>query len=61
MTLDEQIAQARRHVDSGRVIVKRQRVIVARHGMPPSIALLETFERTHEIFERDPADLLMRK
>ncbi|RXH06547.1 hypothetical protein [Bradyrhizobium vignae] len=61
MTLDEQIAQAQRHVDSGRLIIERQRVIVARHGMSASIDLLKLFERTQQIFELDLADLLNRK
>lgn len=58
MTLTEKIAQAQRHVDSGRRIIERQRVIVARHGMPSAIDLLESFERTQQIFEMDLADLL---
>lgn len=61
MTLDEKIAQAQRHVESGRRIIERQRVIVARHGMPSSIDLLECFERTQQIFEMDLADLLKKK
>jgi hypothetical protein len=61
MTLDEKIAQAQRHVDRGRVIIERQRVIVARHGMPSAIDLLESFERTQQIFEMDLADLLMKQ
>lgn len=60
MTLDEKIAQAQRHVDSGRVIIERQRVIVARHGQPSAIDLLESFERTQQIFEMDLTDLLER-
>lgn len=61
MTLDEMIVQAQRHVDSGRLIIERQRAIVARHGMPSSIDLLERFELTQQIFELDLADLLKRK
>jgi hypothetical protein len=59
--LDEKIAQAERHVDSGRRIIERQRVIVARHWQPLAVDLLEAFERTQELFEMDLADLLKRK
>jgi hypothetical protein len=41
MTLDEKIAQAQRHVETGRRIVECQRVLVARHGQPSAIDLLE--------------------
>ena len=58
MTLDEQIATAQRHVDSGRLIVKRQQAIVARYGWSSAIDLLESFERTQQIFEADLAKLL---
>lgn len=61
MTLDEKIAQAQRHVDSGRLIIERQRAIVVRGGMPASIDLLKLFERTQQIFELDLADLLKKK
>lgn len=61
MTRDEMIAQAQRHVDSGRLIIERQRAIVARHGMQSAIDLLESFERTQQIFESDLADLLERE
>ncbi|MBB4363467.1 hypothetical protein GGD65_004504 [Bradyrhizobium sp. CIR18] len=61
MTLDEQIAQAQRHVHSGRLILERQRAIVARHGMQTSIDLLKLFEQTQQIFESDLANLLDRK
>jgi hypothetical protein len=60
MTLDEKIAQARCHVDSGRSVIERQRALVARHGMPWSIELPECFERTQQIFETDLADLLKK-
>jgi hypothetical protein len=60
MTLDDKIAQAQRHVDSGRLIIERQRVIVARNEMPSAIDLLESFECTQHIFEMDLADLLKR-
>jgi len=50
-----------RHVDSGRRIIERQRVLVARHGQPFGADLLESFERTQQIFEMDLADLLKRK
>jgi hypothetical protein len=58
MTLDEKIAQAQRHVYRGRLIIERQRVIVARHGMPSAIDLLQSFEQTQQIFEMDLAELV---
>ncbi|WP_065754690.1 hypothetical protein [Bradyrhizobium paxllaeri] len=61
MTLTEKIAQAQRHVELGRRIVERQRLIVARRTTPASVDLLETFESTQRIFEGDLADLLERK
>ncbi|NYG44852.1 hypothetical protein GGD67_002300 [Bradyrhizobium sp. IAR9] len=61
MTLDEKIAQAQRHVDRGRIIIERQRAIVARHGTPVSIDLLQLFEQTQQIFELDLAELLKRQ
>ena len=61
MTLDERIEQARRHVDSGRRIVERQRVLAARLRSESSADLLARFERTQQIFETDLADLLARK
>jgi hypothetical protein len=61
MTLDEKIAQTQRHVDSGRRIVERQRVLVACHGQPFAADLLESFERMQEIFEMDLADLLRQQ
>ena len=60
-TRDEKIAQAHRHVESGRRIIERQRVLVARRVHPQAADLLESFERTQQIFERDLADLLQRK
>jgi hypothetical protein len=59
--LDEKITQAQRHVDSGRLIIERQRAMVFRHQTPASFDLLEWFERTQRIFEIDLADLLKRK
>jgi hypothetical protein len=61
MTLDEKIAQAQRHVESGQRIIERQRVLVARRGLPQAADLLETFKVTQLIFEMDLADLLQRK
>jgi len=61
MTLDEKIAQAQRHVDSGRMIIERQRAMVARHETPASIDLLQLFEQTQQIFELDLAELLKRQ
>jgi hypothetical protein len=59
---DEQIAMAHRHVDRGRLIIERQRAIVACHGGWASAAdLLECFEITQHIFETDLANLLKRK
>ena len=60
MKLDQKIAQAQSHVDRGRLIIARQRAIVARHAMPASIDLLKLFEQTQHIFELDLADLLHR-
>jgi hypothetical protein len=60
MTLDEKIALAQRHVESGRRIIERQRVIVARHGKRSATDLLESFQQTQQIFEMDLADLLKR-
>ncbi|WFU21065.1 hypothetical protein QA649_23380 [Bradyrhizobium sp. CB1717] len=44
MTLDEKIAQARRHVDTGRLIIERQRITVGRLRTAASIELLDLFE-----------------
>ena len=60
MTLDEQIAMAMRHVETGRENVNRQHHFVAR-GLPRSAELLDSFERTQEIFESDLAALIKRK
>lgn len=60
MTLDEKIAQARRHVESGRGIIERQRLLVARHKTVAAVDLLGLFESTQGIFEKDLADLLER-
>ena len=59
MTLQDRIDQATRHVETGRRIIARQREIVAA-GRTGSAGeeLLERFERTQTIFERDLADLL---
>jgi hypothetical protein len=48
-------------VDRGRLIIERQRKIVACSGKLLSINLLETFEWTQEIFEMDLAALLKMK
>jgi hypothetical protein len=62
MTLDEKIAQAQRHVDSGRLIIVHQRVIVARHdGWASAADLLVLFESIQQIFELDLAHLLKSK
>jgi hypothetical protein len=61
MTLDERIAMARRHVESGRRIVERQRALVARIGSQSSIDLLGLFESIQHTFEADLADLLKEK
>jgi hypothetical protein len=52
---------ARRHVDRGRAIIERQRALVARHIMSSALDLLETFERTQQIFDSDLSDLLKKK
>jgi hypothetical protein len=41
MTLDEKIAQATRHIETGRAVNERQRSIVARY--PFAINLLHSF------------------
>ncbi|MCP3397843.1 MULTISPECIES: hypothetical protein [unclassified Bradyrhizobium] len=61
MTLDKRIALAQRHVDRGRLIIERQRVLVDQDGTPASIDLLKLFEQTQQMFEMDLADLLKRK
>jgi hypothetical protein len=61
MTLDEQIALATSHVEGGRRIIERQRILAARLRSKPSDDLLDLFERTQMIFEADLADLLIRK
>ena len=61
MTLDEKIQQAQRHVDSGRRIVERRRMLAARLRSEISADLLARFEVTQQIFEADLADLLARK
>jgi hypothetical protein len=61
MTLEEKIEQARRHVESGRRIVERQRVIAARLGNETSTDLLARFEQTQLIFEADLLYLLGKR
>jgi hypothetical protein len=61
MTLDEKIAQAQRHVDTGRLVIECQRAIVLRHRTPASIDLLALFEQTQQIFESDLADLTEKR
>ena len=61
MTMDEKIEQARRHVEGGRRIVERQRILASRLASESSLDLLALFERTQNIFETDLADLLKRK
>ena len=61
MTLDKKIALAQRHVEDGRRIIEGQRALVARFRSQSSIDLLALFERSHEIFEADLADLLASK
>jgi hypothetical protein len=62
----ERRALALRHVQSGRVIVDRQRALIARSkalGVDTARAesLLICFERSQTIFEQDLADLDRRK
>jgi len=61
MSLQDQIALATRHVETGRQIVERQRLFVAsgRAGAAGK-ELLELFERTQSIFEMDLADMEAR-
>jgi hypothetical protein len=62
MTLDERIVMAARHVETGRLIIARQRALLAR-GLTDMRGedLLETFERSQQIFEEDLAALLKAK
>ena len=53
-SLDDLIARARRHVESGRAIVERQRERVAlERASPDARQLLATFEQSLSIFEED--------
>jgi predicted DNA-binding WGR domain protein len=54
MGLEDNIAMAQRHVDAGRRILQRQRVLIAQGTAgPDGLALLKSFERSQEIFEDD--------
>jgi hypothetical protein len=61
MTLEKKVNLAQRHVDRGREIVQRQRVIAAGLGTEFSANLLHQFERTQKVFETDLIDLLSRR
>jgi hypothetical protein len=61
MGLEDKIATAKRHVDEGRRILKRQREIIAQgNAGPDALDLLKTFEKSQEIFEGD-LDRLIRE
>ena len=54
----EYIEQARRHVEMGRLLIKRQKEMVERHrvegrDVKPAQDLLAAYERTQQVFERD--------
>lgn len=60
--LDDKIAMARQHVIDGRRIVRQQRARIANKiGGPEAQSLLETFERSLEIFEQDLERLLTER
>ena len=60
--LEDAIAIATRHVDEGRRIVAQQRKRVAENGAGSDAAdLLQTFERSLEIFESDLDRLLKER
>jgi hypothetical protein len=60
--LEHLIAMATRHVDEGRRIVAEQRKRVADNNAGPDAAgLLQTFERSLEIFEYDLDGLLRER
>ena len=67
MTSDEQLTEyierARRHVELGRLQIKRHKEMVERHraegrDTKPAENLLAAFERTEQVFERDLARLV---
>jgi len=54
MSLDEKIEQARRHIESGRAVVDRQRRPINAGSSPPGAAeLLKRFLQSQAIFEGD--------
>ncbi|MBV9510786.1 MAG: hypothetical protein JO303_10945 [Caulobacteraceae bacterium] len=58
-------ALAAEHVTKGRIIVAKQRALIARlrslgHDCDPAETLLRQFERSLSIFEQDLADLAER-
>jgi len=60
--LEELIAMATRHVDEGRRIVAEQRKRVTENTAgPDAAALLQTFQRSLEIFEYDLDGLLRER
>lgn len=61
MTLEDKIAQASRHVETGRGVIERQRAIVARYPSVFATDLLDCFERTQAIFESDMTALLAQR
>lgn len=61
-TLDELIARGTLHVIEGRRIVEEQRRrVVAGTAVPGAVELLNTFERTPQIFEDDLERLLKER
>jgi hypothetical protein len=61
----DRIERARRHVEWGRLTIARQMQMVERHraeGRDTKLAenLLSVFQRTHEVFGRDLAELERR-
>ena len=61
-TIDERIANARRHVELGRALIEHHKKLLEKHrmegrGTKAAADLLEAFERTQKVFEWDLAEL----
>jgi len=64
--LEERIASTRRHVEAGRLTIEHHRQMVQRFGAEgrdtkTGEVLLATLEHTHTIFERELADIEIRR
>lgn len=65
-TIDERIANARRHVELGRALIEHHKELFERHRLEgrdtkAAADLLEAFERTQKAFEWDLAELERRR